>query len=165
MCLLYKSFENTMRKGEIARNKQISPVSHSVFYLNNNFLFHQIQNCPLQSLSVWKSLKFVVWEMLNHTIPPLSYLENAASLEILWGCFLLIPKRITFSKLLCCLQMLPTWASLKIGCLVKSLIVYVFQRYYLFQPLFCSMQCIHFTETVKQRLVCSYLQSDHTLHS
>ena len=27
--------------------------------------FHQIQNCPLQTLSIWKSLKFVVWERVN----------------------------------------------------------------------------------------------------
>ena len=27
--------------------------------------FHQIQNCRLQTLSVWKSLKFVVWERVK----------------------------------------------------------------------------------------------------
>ena len=31
MCLLYKSFENTVGKGEIARNEQFL-FSHSVFY-------------------------------------------------------------------------------------------------------------------------------------
>ena len=29
------------------------------------FHFHQIQNCRLQTLSVWKSLKFVVWERVK----------------------------------------------------------------------------------------------------
>ena len=33
MCLEYKSFENTVRKGETARNKQFFSFSHSVFYL------------------------------------------------------------------------------------------------------------------------------------
>ena len=28
-------------------------------------LFHQIQNFPLQTLSIWKSLKCVVWERVN----------------------------------------------------------------------------------------------------
>ena len=31
MCLQYKSFENTMEKGEIARDEQFL-LSHSVFY-------------------------------------------------------------------------------------------------------------------------------------
>ena len=26
---------------------------------------HQIQNCRLQTLSVWKSLKFIIWERFN----------------------------------------------------------------------------------------------------
>ena len=41
--------------------------SHSVFYtvLENFLQFHQIWNCCLQSLSLWKSLKFVVWERVN----------------------------------------------------------------------------------------------------
>ena len=57
-----KPFENTVGKGEIAHNEQFLlfpqcflpvwiPFSH----------FHQIWNCRLQTLSNWKSLKFVVW--------------------------------------------------------------------------------------------------------
>ena len=44
--------------------------SHSVFYpfWTTFFHFHQIQNCRLQTLSVWKSLKFVVWERVK-TLP------------------------------------------------------------------------------------------------
>ena len=57
-----KPFENTVGKGEITRNEQFLlfpqcflPVWITFFYLD------QIRNCCLQSLSVWKSLKFVVW--------------------------------------------------------------------------------------------------------
>ena len=32
------------------------------------FHFHHIQNCRLQTLSVWKSLKFVVWERVNKVL-------------------------------------------------------------------------------------------------
>ena len=41
--------------------------SHSVIYPFRRTLchFHQLQNCGLQNLSVWKSLKFVVWEKAN----------------------------------------------------------------------------------------------------
>ena len=63
MCLQYKSSENTEGKGEIARNKLFllfpqcfQPVWRTFFH------FHQIQNCRLETLSVWKSLKSVVWE-------------------------------------------------------------------------------------------------------
>ena len=34
--------------------------------------FHQTQNCRLQTLSVWKSLKVVVWERVNQIIQGLS---------------------------------------------------------------------------------------------
>ena len=54
-CLRYKSFENTVRKGEIARN---------VFstHLEN---LNQIGNCRLQILSVWKRVQFVIWGRVN----------------------------------------------------------------------------------------------------
>ena len=62
-CLQYKSFENTVGKGEIARNKQFL-LFHSVSCLFEEFsavfITFEIEN--LQTLSVWKSLKFVVWE-------------------------------------------------------------------------------------------------------
>ena len=52
-----KPFENTVGKGEIAHNEQILlfpqcflPVWITFFH------FCQIQNCRLQTLSVWKSL-------------------------------------------------------------------------------------------------------------
>ena len=60
MCLQYKPFENTVEEGEIARDKQFL-LSHSVFYPIEElfFHFHQIWNCRLQTLSVWKSLKLL----------------------------------------------------------------------------------------------------------
>ena len=62
-CLQYKSFENTVGKEEIARNEQFL-FSHSVLYPFGELsaIVIKIWNCRLQSLSVWKSLKFVVWE-------------------------------------------------------------------------------------------------------
>ena len=57
-----QTFKNTVGKGEIARNEQFLlfpqyflPVSITCCH------FHQIWNCLLQTLSVWKSIKFVVW--------------------------------------------------------------------------------------------------------
>ena len=55
------SLENTVRKGEIASNEQFLlfpqcfPPAWRIF-----FHFHQIWNCRLQTVSVWKNLKFVV---------------------------------------------------------------------------------------------------------
>ena len=66
MCLQYKSFENTTRKGEIARNQQFVLFSQCFLYFQRTFLhFHQNQNYRLQTLSVWKSLKFVVLERVK----------------------------------------------------------------------------------------------------
>ena len=67
-CLQYKSFENTVGKGAIMSNFSFS---HDVFYL---FLrihchFHQILSCRLQTLSVWKSRKSVIWERVKRKDP------------------------------------------------------------------------------------------------
>ena len=65
-CLQYKSFENIAGKGEIARNEQFLLFPQCFLYFQRTFYhFHQNQNCRLQTLSVWKSLKFVVWERVN----------------------------------------------------------------------------------------------------
>ena len=65
-CLQYKSFENTMGKGEIARNEQFLLFPQCFLLTWRTFSsFHQIRNCRLQTLSVWKSLKFVVWERVK----------------------------------------------------------------------------------------------------
>ena len=61
-----QSFENTVGKGEISRNKQFLlfpqcflPIWRTVCH------FHQIQNCRLQTLRARISVKFVVKERLN----------------------------------------------------------------------------------------------------
>ena len=61
-CLQYKSFEN-------AKMEKLLVMSN--FFFSDCFLpfwrtfcyFHQIQNSRLHTLSVWKSLKFVIWEI------------------------------------------------------------------------------------------------------
>ena len=62
MCLQYKSFENTVGKGEIAHNEQflLFPQCFLPFWRTFNH-FHQVLNCFLQTLSVWKSLMFIIW--------------------------------------------------------------------------------------------------------
>ena len=57
-----KPFENTVGKGEIARNEQflLFPQCFLPVWITCCY-FRRIWNCHLQALSVWKSLKFVVW--------------------------------------------------------------------------------------------------------
>ena len=62
----FKSFDNTMQKEEIACNEQFVlftqyPLSFLRFFSH----FHQIWNCCLQTLSIWKDLKFTVWEWVK----------------------------------------------------------------------------------------------------
>ena len=65
-CPHYKTFENTVGKGEIARNEQFLLFPHCFLSVCRTFFhFYQISNCRLQTLSVWKSPKFVVWERVN----------------------------------------------------------------------------------------------------
>ena len=65
-CLQYKTLENTMEKGEIAFNEQILLFPKRFLPIRRSFChFYQIWNCRLQTLLVWKSLKFVVWERVN----------------------------------------------------------------------------------------------------
>ena len=48
------------------RNKQFLLSSQCFLTVWRTFChFHQIQNCRLQTLSIWKSLKFVIWERVN----------------------------------------------------------------------------------------------------
>ena len=68
-CLQYKSCENTVGKGEIARNEQFLLYPQRFLPVRRTFChFNQILNCRLQTLSIWKSLKFVVWERVKHTV-------------------------------------------------------------------------------------------------
>ena len=62
MCLQYKSFENSVGKGEIARNEQFLLFPECFLTIQRTFALYlsNLKWC-LQTLSVWKSLKFVVW--------------------------------------------------------------------------------------------------------
>ena len=66
-CLQYKNFGNTVCKGEIARNEQflLFPQCFLPFWKTFHH-FHRILNCRLQTLSVWKSLRFVVRERFKY---------------------------------------------------------------------------------------------------
>ena len=65
MCLLYKSFENTVGKGEIACNEQFLLFSQG-FYpfveLPTILIKFEIVVCKLFA---FESLKFVVWERVK----------------------------------------------------------------------------------------------------
>ena len=55
-------FENTVGKGEIARNEQFLLFPQCFLPASITFChFRQFQNCLLQTFLGWKSLKFVVW--------------------------------------------------------------------------------------------------------
>ena len=65
-CLQYKSFENTVGKGEIACNEKFLLFLQCFLSVWITFChFQQVQNCHLQTLSVYKLLKFVVWESVK----------------------------------------------------------------------------------------------------
>ena len=55
-----------MGKGEIARNEQFLLFLQSFLPILRTFnRFHPLQNGSLQTLSVWESLKFVVWKRVK----------------------------------------------------------------------------------------------------
>ena len=61
MCLLYKSFENTVGKGEIACREQFLFFPQCfVPFLRTFCHIQQIQNYRIQIVSFWNSLNFVV---------------------------------------------------------------------------------------------------------
>ena len=62
-----RSLENTVGKGEIARNEQflLFPQCFQCIWRTYGRV-HQICYCRLQTLSVWKSLKSVVWEGVKY---------------------------------------------------------------------------------------------------
>ena len=64
-CLQVTAFENTVEKGEIARNEQFLLFPKSFLFIWRTFCrFQQNRNRRLQIL-VWKSLEFVVWKELS----------------------------------------------------------------------------------------------------
>ena len=68
-CLQYKSFEITVGKGEIARHEQFLLFPQCFLPSWRPLcIFHYIKDCRLQTLSVWTSLKFVVWERVNKDV-------------------------------------------------------------------------------------------------
>ena len=94
----------------------------SNFYFSQCFLpfqrtcchFHQIQNCRLQTLSVWKSLQFVVWERVAIMLLKEKILVTSI---FSFSHNVFYPSKIkiqTFVHLFCRLQILSVW------CLVKS---------------------------------------------
>ena len=65
-CLQYKSFENTVGKGEIACNEQFLLFPPCLLpILRIVCLFHKIYNCRVQTRSVLQSLEFVIWERVK----------------------------------------------------------------------------------------------------
>ena len=57
-CVRYMSLENTVGKGEIARNEQFLLFPHRFLPLQRTLdHFHQIHNCRLQNLTFEKGLK------------------------------------------------------------------------------------------------------------
>ena len=69
MCLHYNSLENTVGIGEIARNEQFLLFPQRFLPIWKSFChFHETKNCHLQTLSVWKNLKCVVWERFKDVI-------------------------------------------------------------------------------------------------
>ena len=63
MCLQYKSLENIVGKGEIARNEQF-PLFPKCFLLLFAIFIKSVI-VILQTLSVWKSKKFDIWERVK----------------------------------------------------------------------------------------------------
>ena len=63
--LLKKKKKKLWEKGEIARNEQFLLLQCFLSFWRTFFHFHQILIFCLQTLSVWKSLKFVVWEKVK----------------------------------------------------------------------------------------------------
>ena len=58
--------KTTVEKGEIVRNEQflLLPQCFLTFWITFSHVY-QISSYRLQTLSVWKSLKFVVWESVK----------------------------------------------------------------------------------------------------
>ena len=65
-CMLYKSFENTVGEGDIARNEQFLLFPQCFLPIWRTFShFRQTKNCRLLTPSVWKGVEFVVWERVK----------------------------------------------------------------------------------------------------
>ena len=79
------SFENTVGKGEIARNEQFLLFPRCFLPVLKTFChFLQIWNCRLQTLSVWKSLKFVVRRLSLEIHVLFTYYRSVNRLFRIW---------------------------------------------------------------------------------
>ena len=58
---------------------------HNVFYWRTFCHFHQVWNCRLQTLSVWKSLKFVVWKGLFRAIRLKDQMQKEWDSNLQWS--------------------------------------------------------------------------------
>ena len=71
-----------MGKGEITRNEQFLLFPQCFLIVWRTLChFHEIQNSRLQTLSVWKSVKFVVWlkrKLYHHKRYGISYTCKSA---------------------------------------------------------------------------------------
>ena len=66
MCQQYKSIKKTLWEKEKLLVKSNFSFFQCFLLIWRTFCyFHQIWNCHLQTLSVWKCLKFVIWERLK----------------------------------------------------------------------------------------------------
>ena len=103
-----KSLKNNVRKGEIARTKQFPHFSCCFVPCWRTFPHcNRISICCLQTLSVLKSLKFVVWERLRE------------GLVWVWGILLFVKQKDILIKTVSTLyqmQILSIWTSLKFCC-------------------------------------------------
>ena len=96
MCLQYKFFKNTMGKGEIAHNKQFLLFPQCFLPIWKTFHhFHQIWNCRLQTLSIWKSLKFVVWERVKLFVATESSVVEWQSIQLFPKIFVWICEHVS----------------------------------------------------------------------
>ena len=75
------SLLKTLREKEKLLVTSNFSFSHSVFYPCH---FHQIQNCRLQTLSFWKSLKFIIRERVKKKVIPssINHFFNTYSTEL-----------------------------------------------------------------------------------
>ena len=93
--------ENTVGKGKLLVTSKFS-FFHCFLPAWRTFChFHQIENCYLQTLSVLKSLKFVVWERVNSfpNKPWFLYVCSTCFLTTLWKKEkLLVTSNFSFSR-------------------------------------------------------------------
>ena len=69
----YEAFRKHSGKSRNCPKGTISSFPHSIYTLLENFLqFYQIWNCRLQTLTIWKSLKFLIWKRINFYRHPIS---------------------------------------------------------------------------------------------